>query len=414
MNMKKSAIAIAVTGAIGFPAAAAADANVYGRVDVGLETTTDPTSAFIFPGFNAGQNGNINEGETDFELNNGNQSRIGFTGSEELGSGWEVSTTIELEADILEDQGLGAGTRLGWIGFSNGPHSVTIGKQWQPAYEYAGWNVSSLPTHGHANYFKMLSYNLDAGTAGSTGATGYRQDSSIGYTFGGGGYSQDPFTADVLLGINNGGEAVNDGTEASAGTGSAPRSTARGSGLANEAGISSIQVFAAGTFGPDITINGGVIRDFRDVSGVDEVEPTLVTLGGRFPIGDTGFKIGTSLYSVDTDQPTGDESIEGGKITGFWTGPNGWSAELGFGTVDADEDTARSARVSSFAKTQTEVDSLHFMVKKQLSSRTHIRLVGETADVDQAIDNPNTPNTDESDDEGIDGSVFMLAVQHNF
>jgi len=416
MNMKKSAIAIAVTGAVAAPMSASA-AEVYGRIDIGLESATDPTSAFIFPGFNSNRNATSSPelDEHDFQLQNGNQSRIGFTDSEDLGGGWSVTGKIELEMNILSDNNNGPAddpdsgavgeTRLGWVQFANGPHSVTIGKQWQPAYEYMGWNQGRMPTHGYASYFKTMSYMLDAGTvsAGSSGATGYRQDSSIGYQFGGGGYSTDPFTVDVLLGVNNGGEQ------------------AANFGANNEAGISSIQVFAAGTFGPDITINGGVIQDFRDLNdtalansgnaGADEVEPSLFTIGGRFPIGDSGFEIGTSLYRVDTDIPQGDEEVDTAALTGFWTGPNGWSAQLGFATVDADEDTARSDRIGgfNFGASQTEVDSWHFGVTKALSSRTSLRLVGEWADVDQTVDSSGTVG-----DSDIDGGVVMLGVQHNF
>ncbi|HJV50538.1 MAG TPA: porin [Noviherbaspirillum sp.] len=117
--MKKSIIALAVLGTLAGTAFAQTNITIYGVVDAGV----------VYD----------NSGNRNWKLDSGNQSgsRIGFKGTEDLGSG--LSAIFNLENGFTTDDGRQAnGGRLfgrqAWVGLKGGFGSVKMGRQLSPLY----------------------------------------------------------------------------------------------------------------------------------------------------------------------------------------------------------------------------------------------------------------------------------------
>lgn len=118
--MKKSIIALAVLSSLAGTAFAQTAITIYGVVDAGV----------VYDNAGAGRN---------WKLDSGNQSgsRIGFKGSEDLGSG--LSAIFNVENGFTTDDGRqGQGGRLfgrqAWVGLKGGFGSIKMGRQLTPLY----------------------------------------------------------------------------------------------------------------------------------------------------------------------------------------------------------------------------------------------------------------------------------------
>lgn len=244
----KTPLAIAVaTAALSSTAVAAPSVNFYGFVDIGLETYSSSLNSpqdqapHVLAGGGSDDPANAANGNSDdreFALTNGVQSRLGVKGEEDLGDGWTGSYRVEARINVLDDGGQFARTRLGWFGLSNGEHSIKVGAQWSPFFEYSAWNTHRGEVQGMGTYFYITEV-----MPGSVGY-GYRNDSTINYTYGGGGFSNSPFTATVALHIAEDGRSVEVGGKDQ---------------LVNDSGISAVTVGGAATFG-GLTLNAVGIK----------------------------------------------------------------------------------------------------------------------------------------------------------
>jgi predicted porin len=95
-KMKKSLIALAVLGAVAGVAQAQTNVTIYGTVDAGITKTKGSTTA----------------------INSGDNNKIGFKGSEDLGGGLSAIFQIEQRFDIDTGSTEGAGARPLWQGQS--------------------------------------------------------------------------------------------------------------------------------------------------------------------------------------------------------------------------------------------------------------------------------------------------------
>jgi len=398
MKMNKSIVALAVSGGIaGLPMAASAAPEVYGMVDIGIESYNADTGAQfgefnIFAGFNGaastgpGSGGRFtNSDERDASLNNGMQSRLGVRGSEDLGNGLTAEYNVELAIDVLGEAGGTAntgsvGTRLGWAGLSGDWGSFRVGTQWQPLFAYTAWNVHRADTHAYGTYFSATGAFA---ASGHSMAYGFREAGTLQYQYGSGGYGTDPFTFTVSL-----------GTDQNSGAG----------GDLNENFITSIQAFAAGTFADGlVTINGGYAGLLNEFESDDENEPELITIGGRVRPVD-GLLIGFNWMQGDSDgamrpfgtvtgnDPDNDTETDTFNLMGQYDFGGGLVGHIGFGTQSADDGI-------------TEIDSaIYGDLRQNLSDRTNVRLEFEHL------------SYDENDGGGFDDeeSVVMVALQHWF
>jgi len=120
--MKKHLIAAAVAAAVAAPASA--QVAVYGLLDMGytdIKTDNTARSGGAVTSIKAVQTGN--QGRLS-------GSRLGFRGTEDLGGGLKASFVFETGIDAGEQaNGIGNGTRLGFVDLSGGFGAVTLGRQ---------------------------------------------------------------------------------------------------------------------------------------------------------------------------------------------------------------------------------------------------------------------------------------------
>lgn len=291
----KTPLAIAVaTAALSSTAVAAPSVNFYGFVDIGLETYSASGNAdnkHVFSGGGSDDPANAANGNSDdreFALTNGVQSRLGVKGEDDLGDGWTGSYRVEARINVLDDGGQFARTRLGWFGLSNGEHSIKVGAQWSPFFEYSAWNTHRGEVQGMGTYFYITEV-----MPGSVGY-GYRNDSTINYTYGGGGFSNSPFTATVALHIAEDGRTVEvDGEDQ----------------LVNDSGITAVTIGGAATFG-SLTLNAvgiqSIVSESRaaEDANADIAAPMIYSLGGKFQATEQ-LELGLAYRVADRD--TGDD-----------------------------------------------------------------------------------------------------------
>lgn len=169
--MKKSLISIAILGAMSNVAMAQSNVVMYGIVDAGLTSER------------GGAAGNV----TKVQSGVGSASRIGFKGTEDLGSG--LSAIFKLEAGVKVDDGaLDNGTsrlfnREAYVGLSSKEAgTLTIGRQYTPYYETLR-DVADPFAAGYAgtakNLFPVAGVTTVGGVAGTTSMT--RNDNAVVY-----------------------------------------------------------------------------------------------------------------------------------------------------------------------------------------------------------------------------------------
>lgn len=290
----KTPLTIAVAAAaLTSTAAAAPSVNFYGFVDIGLETYSNSATngTDVYPGSGSDDPRNRSNRNTDdrqFALTNSVQSRLGVMGEEELEDGWVGSYRVEARINVLDDGGAFARTRLGWFGLSKGEHSFKVGAQWSPYFEYSAWNTHRSEVQGVGSYFYITE------TMPGSVAYGYRNDSTINYTYGGGGFSDSPFTATVALHIAEDDREITVGDDQE---------------LVNDSGITAVTVGTAATFG-GLTLNASAIQsivvesDAAKDAGEDIAEPMIYSVGGKYVVND---QLDFGLAYRGADRDTGDD-----------------------------------------------------------------------------------------------------------
>jgi predicted porin len=153
MTQKNLLAAVALT-AISSAALAQSNVTIYGLIDTNLEYTSHAS---------ASQNGltRINSGGM-------NTSRLGFRGSEDLGSG--LKAIFQLESGIRADTGAQDDTELfkrqANVGLEGGFGKVVMGRSYTTVYDFI------LP-------FDPMGYSAQYSWATSAGATGSRKDGML-------------------------------------------------------------------------------------------------------------------------------------------------------------------------------------------------------------------------------------------
>jgi len=391
--MKKSLIAVAVAGAVGAPMSAAQAAEAYGFVFAGVDTNTSvegfSTAAAqggAAPGFGISGVPNVFAGsftrptEQTF-LGDTAETRFGFKGSEDLGNGMTASYQFEfgLVTESFGGQTTSGGsvaedtvpqTRLAWVALGGDWGEVKLGTQWSVAYEYMGWNVFRSRGHGGASWYRMFNGgwgNISDGRGSFTALTpdnpsGLRIDNAVAYTYGGGGYSSDPFTFTVEARLDH---------QDNGDTGAADD---------REEGIDQISIGAQGTVG-DFTINGFISQAMRDGDSGGapngDREPSIAAVGGRWNGPSTTVGLAIMQTDIDADVATfaGSDVDPDGDPFGVIVEAthdfgNGWSGMAMVGTVDGDDAIH-------------DMESNFFLqVDYAFSSRTHFQIEFEHAELD--------------------------------
>ena len=406
MNMNKSLTAVAVAGVIAMPMsqAQAQPEGWYGFIAAGIESssisstranaigvtsggsavdqaslavTTDGSVLSVTTGgsavtglrggaaifhTNRGDDGEGNTGMSDIA-----ESRFGFGGSEDLGGGLEAMYGFEFG---LRTSGVGGGSvnqgvtvqnRLSYLGLAGDFGSITIGQQWGTLYEFMGWNTYRNVGHGlGAWYYHTGTFNQNA--------YGLRVSNSVQYTYGGGGYSDDPFTFRV--------EGVFDDTTY----------TSTG-GDTDSKFLDSLSIAGAGTFdvgAGSLTINA-LFQSEQGTNGADNTFDTF-GIGGRFASGP--FVAGVTYLQSDIDSGGVDGDPSSLHLMGQMDFGNGLTGRLNFGMVDGDD-------IVGFDDMDSNVS---VALEQALSSRTFVDVEYETVDYDNIGDE----------------SVFYAGLRHTF
>ncbi|WP_179105639.1 porin [Vreelandella utahensis] len=381
--MKKKILALAVSGGLAAaPMGAMAAPEVYGLIDIGLESYSDSdgVGSEIFAGLNSVGS---NSDDRDFALSNGLQSRIGVRGSEELDvADLTASYNMEFSVDVLDEDGGTAsgdlGTRLGWVALGSDWGKVKVGSQWQALYEFGGWNTHRTDVHGYGSYY------YTTGNLSNSQAFGFRQDSAISYEYGSAWGHSDPFAAQVTLGIGEGTADGNNGT------------------VQNEEGITSLQAAFQYSIDQRISVNAVYATEFNSydttvgyantTAGALNQEPSLYNVGGRWSVTDA-LELGVNYTNVDLDD-AGDNNVDSIALASFMDFGNGLSGHLGVAQASDDRADERDMDLNVYG-----------YIKQKLSDRTDIRLELETADYDDSEDGSLQGGT---------ATIALVALQHNF
>lgn len=128
--MKKTLLAVAVTGAFSMTAHAQSSVTIYGLIDASMAYTSNSTTT-------AGAAGSSNYRVTSGLING---SRFGFKGAEDLGGGTKAIFTLENGFNINSGT-LGQGSRMfgrqAFVGLQNDRFgSLTIGRQYDSLVDY--------------------------------------------------------------------------------------------------------------------------------------------------------------------------------------------------------------------------------------------------------------------------------------
>lgn len=334
---KKSSLALAVAGfAFAGSAMAAPSVELYGRIDLGLEyySDDDGVGAGIFAGMDAPSG---NSDEQDLAMTNGNNSRLGVQGNQTLDSGMTLAYQYELKADVLGQTGASLVTRQGWLSLAKNGHTLKVGTQDNPFYDYSAWNATKSEVHGYGVY-----YYTTCDMIGSLSCT-FRTDSTISYTYGGGGYSTDPITFTGAL--HFGGDARDGNTD----------------GIKdNMSGVTGGTFGVSATFGA-ITVNGAyqtsVVSEGDDFNG-NLSAPSIYSVGAKFAASKTA-EVGFFYHMLDRD--LGKNSNKTAlAVGGIYQLNDKVNVHAGFGMGEDDNDAARQLDSNIFTQvTYATSDSSH-------------------------------------------------------
>jgi predicted porin len=376
---KKSSLALAVAGfAFASSAVAAPSVDLYGRIDLGVEyySDEDGVGADIAPG----QNSKVkNTDERDFTMSNGNHSRLGVKGSQELDNGLTFAYQYELKAQVLGG-GMAPETRHGWLSISKGAHTLKVGTQDNYFLLYGGLNGQIGEVHGFGAY-----YYTTCDMPGSMSCT-FRTDSTLAYTFGGGAFSGDTFTATIAAHVagDDRGFSIGEGDD-------------KESFDANSSGITGL------TAGAEVNLGALALTGAYQTSVVSESEafednfedaelpaPSIVGLGARYAVMD-GMNVGLNYQILDRDIDE-DSNKTSFVVGGDYQATEDFHIHAGFGMGEDDNDNARQLDSNLFAQfTYATSDS------------SHVRL--ELEQVSYSSDDPSK--------EG-DAMIALVSLRQNF
>lgn len=147
--MKKTFVALAALAALG---TASAQVTVYGKVDLGVSSTT--------------ATGAVNQG---LQVSSGNYegSRFGVRGSHDLTGGLKIDGHYQFRIDAAGNDTTIQDTRVATLGLSGGFGSLTAGLNWTP-YDSA-WGFDQLEYNG----FSAANQSWYRGAHGDNGTTGW-------------------------------------------------------------------------------------------------------------------------------------------------------------------------------------------------------------------------------------------------
>lgn len=378
--LKKSTLAIAVSSAV-FASSVYAEPtlDLYGRVDLGVEYYSDSKGvggSDIFAGMESPAG---NSDKKDFSLSDGNNSRLGVKGEAQLPNGLTTAYQYELGTRIL-DGGANPFVRYGWLSISNGQHTLTAGTQDNYLLMYGGLNAQYSEVHGYGAY-----YYATEGMKGSLSQT-FRTDSTLAYTFGGGAFSGDAFTATIAAHIADDGRVVDDSV-AKKDQVQSNDSGITGVTVGVEANVDKLALTAA--------YQQNVVSESDEAkkANLDVSAPSVASVGARYDVSDVA-NVGFNYYVADRDTK-GDSGRNMWVLGGDYQLSENVNLHAGFGAGSDDDKTQRQMDANVFAQ-----------LTYTLSDSNQIRFEFEQASL-SAKDNAGKKT------EG-DAQIFLISLRQDF
>ncbi len=332
--MKKSLLALAVAAAV--PALASAQSNVimYGKVDLGLVKSN------VAAGVNGGS----------LSLNQGNGSRLGMRGSEDLGGG--VKANFQIEHRFFPDTGTVNTSNFwhgrSWVGLSGGFGDIRLGREYTPSFWVAlaadpwGWGyfrngdgLSVDYTHGNtgnARQANSITYSTpNLGGFQASAQVGLKETNAAGRgnNFG---FNATFATGPVYLGVgyqkNKNGQPVT----ALAAPGAAATATTAAGAAVPLAGVSSgvVQGAAVAAVNPSVGVTA-----VNGVYGVSANTSQVLTATGSFNLG-----FMKMILNYNTGKPTSTSAKNKAATFGISAPIGAGELRGAFGRFDAPGGTA--------------------------------------------------------------------------
>ncbi|MEX2576145.1 MAG: porin [Halofilum sp. (in: g-proteobacteria)] len=291
--------------------------DVYGRVNVGIQHVNDEGVGTY------GQD----EGFGLFDVS----SRVGVQGEHEVNDDLTAMYRYEFAVDAT-DATIDDGDRLSWVGLEGDFGRFKAGRMWSAWYEYLGWNTDRSQFWGGTGY-----YGYGATQFFNVGPT-TRSSDTVQYTFGGGGYSDDPFTFSVearmagdSAGASAEGDAVEDVDLDFDGTETTEEVTA------DPQAFDVVTLAAQSTLG-GISVNAA-FRQTQSNYEEQDIEPSQAGIGLRW--GSGPLYVGGSYIVTDRDDGSASDSPSMVEVLASYDFGDGLSTQLS--TSRLDNDTANDA-----------------------------------------------------------------------
>lgn len=359
MKTRISLIAAAVMGVCTTPAAAQDGGelvDVYGRINLGVQYVNDEGVGTY------GQD----EGVGLMSVS----SRVGVQGEHDINDNLTALYTYEFAVDATNAT-LGENDRLSWIGLDGDFGRLKVGRMWTSWYTYLGWNTDRSQFWGGTGY-----YGYGATEFFNVGS-GDRASNTLQYTFGGGGYSDDPFTFTIeamMAGDSAGGSAEGDtvtdvdidfdGSDATQPTTADPQA------------FDLVTVAGQSTFG-DITVNAAY-RQTQANYEEQEAEPSQMGVGLRWENGPV--YLGGSYIATDRDDGSDSDSPSMVEVLGSYDFGNGLSGQLSVSQLDNDQPDDEGNTTGIYA-----------LIDSQVTEQLNAYVEGQRLDVDVRDEDNTTP-----------------------
>jgi predicted porin len=385
--MKKSLLALAAMGAFAGAAQAQSSVTVYGLLDTAISSiTTDTTTRSTLLTTTSKATDSGNSGRTA-------GSRLGFRGVEDMGGGLKAGFTLEFGIDHTEQaNGIGGGTRLGFVDLSGGFGAVALGRQ-----------VSSTKI---VNDVYTVFGNMNFNTGNVAGA-GLSTSTTVQTT---GGYvaTSAATNAQSALTNANGGERISNLVRYTSPSFSGFTASAGMYSMGNDtSGTAAIVIGDANGKGTDAALRY-TIGDFSAMAGFNKYETTNGTIANNYSVSNTVTSLGASydakvakLFAA-YNQRTYDTGVSTAKVD-FKDTTLGVSAP--FGNVTAK--LAYSFGDDKSTATSTDKSGVQIGAEYMFSKRTNVYAIYGAG---EAKSSQGTTSTNTK----VKASGAMVGMKHTF
>jgi predicted porin len=316
------------------------DVGAYGRINVGIQHVNDDG---VGP---YGQDEGLGLMDVD--------SRFGFRGEHDLNDSLTALYTFEFAVDATEAD-IENNDRLSWLGLEGDFGRIKAGRMWSAWYTYLGWNTDRSQFWGGTGYYGYPAFSFNGGMPTT------RVSDTVQYTYGGGGYTSQPFTFTAEVAMD--GQSTPNAPSADSDPGEDPQD------------VDLVTLAAMGTMGP-VQVNGA-IRQQSSNDPTAPADPSQAGLGVRWQNGP--LYLGGSYIRTDLDDGSSSENPAMVEVLGTYDLGDGLSTQLSVSQLDNDTSDGQGDTTGVFAQ-----------VNKDLTEQLNAYVEGQALSVDGGSGSPDT------------------------